>query len=37
MAGERRKDYMVSKRVHFLYVLTWLTSLALVASLVAMA
>jgi hypothetical protein len=37
MAGERRKDYMVSKRVHFLYVLTWLTSLFLVGSLVAMA
>ena len=37
MAGERRKDYMVSKRVHLLYVLTWLTSLALVGSLVAMA
>ncbi len=37
MAGERRKDYMVSRRVHTLYVLTWLTSLFLVGSLVMMA
>ncbi|MGE0708016.1 MAG: hypothetical protein AB7N76_17600 [Planctomycetota bacterium] len=37
MAGERRKDYMVSKRVHLLYMLTWLSSLLLVASLVWMA
>lgn len=36
MAGERRKDYMVSKRVHFLYMLTWITSLLLVGSLVTM-
>ncbi|MBL4848500.1 MAG: hypothetical protein JKY65_23510 [Planctomycetes bacterium] len=33
MAGERRKDYMVSKRVHLLYMLTWVTSLLLVGSL----
>ena len=33
MAGERRKDYMVSKRVHLLYMLTWVTSLFLVGSL----
>jgi hypothetical protein len=37
MSGERRKDYMVSKRVHVLYMLTWITSLALVGSLVMMA
>lgn len=37
MAGERRKDYMVSRRVHLLYMLTWITSLLLVGSLVAMA
>ena len=30
MAGERRKDYMVSKRVHLLYILTWVCSLLLV-------
>lgn len=34
MAGERRKDYMVSKRVHLLYMLTWISSLALVVSLI---
>ena len=34
MAGERRKDYMVSKRVHLLYVLTWISCLVLVVSLV---
>lgn len=33
MGGERRKDYMVSKRVHRLYLLTWVSSLVLVASL----
>lgn len=32
MAGERRRDYMVSKRVHFLYMLTWVLSLLLVAA-----
>lgn len=32
MAGERRRDYMVSKRVHFLYMLTWINSLLLVAA-----
>ena len=37
MAGERRKDYMVSKRVHLLYILTWVCSLLLVGSLVWMA
>jgi hypothetical protein len=37
MAGERRKDYMVSKRVHLLYMLTWGSSLLLVGSLVWMA
>lgn len=37
MAGERRKDYMVSKRVHLLYVLTCLSSVLLVCSLIGMA
>ena len=32
MGGERRRDYMVSKRVHFLYMLTWINSLLLVAA-----
>lgn len=35
--AEQRKDYMVSRPVHLLYVLTWISSLALVASLVGMA
>jgi hypothetical protein len=29
---ERRRDYMVSARVHFLYMVTWITSLLLVLS-----
>lgn len=32
MANERRKDYMVDQRVHFLYMVTWVTSLILVVS-----
>ncbi len=35
--AEQRKDYMVSRPVHLLYILTWISSLALVASLVGMA
>jgi hypothetical protein len=31
-ASDRRKDYMVSKRVHALYMLTWITSLLLVGA-----
>lgn len=30
--GERRKDYMINKKVHFLYMLTWITSLLLVGA-----
>lgn len=36
MAGERRRDYMVSRRVYLLYVLNIVGSLALVGSLVGM-
>ena len=31
---ERRKDYMVSRRVHLLYMLTWISSLSLVGAFV---
>ncbi len=31
-ASERRRDYMVSRRVHALYMLMWIASLALVAA-----
>lgn len=38
MAGnERRRDYMVSKKVSFLYMLTWVASLLLVAAFGALA
>ena len=37
MAGERRKDYMVSKRVHLLYLVTWVSSLLLVGALFGLA
>lgn len=36
MAGERRKDYMVSKRIHQLYMATWITSLLLVGAFAAL-
>ena len=32
MGNERRKDYMVNQRVHLLYMVTWITSLLVVAS-----
>jgi len=34
--SERRRDYMVSKRVHTLYLLTWVTSVLLVTSFAAL-
>jgi hypothetical protein len=34
--SERRRDYMVSKRVHFLYMLTWVNSLLLVGAFAAL-
>lgn len=34
--SERRRDYMVSKRVHFFYMLTWINSLLLVAAFAAL-
>jgi hypothetical protein len=32
MGNERRRDYMVNQRVHMLYMVTWTTSLLLVAA-----
>ncbi|MEZ0228822.1 MAG: hypothetical protein ACAI25_09370, partial [Planctomycetota bacterium] len=32
MGNERRRDYMVNQRVHALYMITWITSLLLVAA-----
>ena len=32
MANERRRDYMVNQRVHMLYMITWISSLLLVAA-----
>ena len=32
MGNERRRDYMVDRRVHLLYMVTWITSLLLVAA-----
>ena len=34
--SERRRDYMVSKRVHLFYMLTWINSLLLVAAFAAL-
>ena len=34
--SERRRYYMVSKRVHFVYMLTWINSLLLVAAFAAL-
>lgn len=32
MGNERRRDYMVNQRVHALYMITWISSLLLVAA-----
>jgi hypothetical protein len=32
VGNERRRDYMVNQRVHALYMITWITSLLLVAA-----
>jgi hypothetical protein len=32
LGNERRRDYMVNQRVHALYMITWITSLLLVAA-----
>ncbi len=32
MGNERRRDYMVEKRIHLLYIITFITSLALVVA-----
>jgi hypothetical protein len=32
LGNERRRDYMVNQRVHVLYMVTWITSLLLVAA-----
>ncbi len=36
MAGERRKDYTVSRAVNYLYQVTWVTSLLLIGAFAAM-
>lgn len=36
MSGERRRDYTVSRSVHYLYMVVWITSLLLVGAFAAM-